>query len=455
MLSDNDYQKSRKALEILEPVAKAADKQGAAAGTARKPDDLRVLARVYQAQGTKVYQDKARKILEELADAHAIIPEDRFLLARMYNSNGEWTKALEQYRALLAKTENSRDLDMIMRRPVYLAQFISDLISHHESSHDPRELTEAQEMIEKLKLLRPDTLDLVKLEARIFKAQNQIDKSVELIRSTAGRPNLPEGRLQALAKLAEDLSLSDLAEELFRQLVTRSGRVQNRLALAKFLSRHGKAKEALDECERLWEATSTPEELVQSTLDVLVSSGGERDPAQVERVAKWIQKGLEQQPKSSVLNIALANLRERQGRFQDAEALYRQAIDQGEGNVVALNNLAWLLALTNESRNGALDLINRAIARRGPIAELLDTRGVVYMKTGDTRHAIEDLDQATTLDPTGPKYFHLAQAYLRSSDKPAASQSLAKARAKGLEPNRLHPLELTAYHRILTELGAK
>ena len=50
------------------------------------------------------------------------------------------------------------------------------------------------------------------------------------------------------------------------------------------------------------------------------SSGGQHDPAQVERVAAWIQKGLEQKPKSSILIIAMANLRERQGRFQDAEA---------------------------------------------------------------------------------------------------------------------------------------
>ena len=260
---------------------------------------------------------------------------------------------------------------------------------------------------------------------------------------------------QALAKLAEDLGQFNLAEQLFRQLSTRSERVQNRLALAMFLGRRGRAKEAIDECEGLWKGNTNPEELVQSTLDILVSSGGLRDPAQVERVATWIQVALEHKPKSSVLIIALANLRERQGRFQDAETLYRQAIDQGDTDVVALNNLAWLLALTTEKGKGALELINRAIARRGPIAELLDTRGVVYMMTGDTRHAIEDLDRATTLDPSGPKYFHLAQAYLRSSDKAAAAQSLAKARAKGLEPNRLHPLESTAYQRFLIELGAK
>ena len=316
-------------------------------------------------------------------------------------------------------------------------------------------MSEAQELLEKLKRLKSDTLAQVMLQARIYKAQNQVDKAAQLIETNANRPTLTDALRRALAKLAEDLEQFDLAERLFRQLTERSGRVQNRLALATFLGRRGKTKEALDECERLWAGNTNPEELVQSTLEALYSGGGQHDPAQVERVAAWIQKGLEQKPKSSILIIAMANLRERQGRFQDAEALYRRAIDQGEGDVVALNNLAWLLALTSEKGKGALDLINRAIARRGPIAELLDTRGVVYMMTGDTRHAIEDLDQATTLDPSGPKYFHLAQAYLSSSDKKAAAQSLAKARAKGLEPGRLHPLELTAYQRVLSELGAK
>jgi hypothetical protein len=77
------------------------------------------------------------------------------------------------------------------------------------------------------------------------------------------------------------------------------------------------------------------------------------------------------------------------------------------------------------------------------------------MMTGDTRHAIEDLDWATTLDPTGPKYFHLAQAYLRASNKTAAAQSLAKAQAKGLEPDDLHLLEVTGYRLVLTELGVR
>jgi cellulose synthase operon protein C len=456
LMNDDDYRQSRKALELLEPVVKVVEGHGAADRTALKPDDLRVLARVYHAQGTQAYQEKARKILEDLADAQAIIPEDRFLLARMYNNDGQWTKAHEQYRVLVAQTENSRELDVVTRRPDYLAQFISDLLTHYESGHDHQEeLSEAQELIEKLKLEKSDTWAQVALEARIYKAQNQVDKAVQLIQTTAGRANLPDVMQVALAKLAEDLGQSDLAEQLLRQLIGRSERVQNRLALAKYIGRRGRAKEALDECERLWKGPTNPDELVQSTLDALFSSGGQRDPAQLNRAAGWIQEGLEKKPKSSILIIALANLREHQGRFQEAKALYRRDIDQGEGDVVALNNLAFLLTLMNEKGNGALDLINRAIARRGPGAELLDTRGVVYMMAGDSRRAIEDMERATSLDPIGPKYFHLAQAYLRAGDKTAAAESLAKAQVKGLKPDNIHPLEVTAYKQLLTELGVK
>jgi cellulose synthase operon protein C len=287
-----------------------------------------------------------------------------------------------------------------------------------------------------------------------LKAQNQIDEACKLIQTTADQPNLRDEAQVLLAGLAEKLGRFDLAERLFRQMITRSERVQNRLELARFLGRHGRSKEAMDECERLWKATTNPAELVSSTVDVLFTPGSKLDPAEVERAAGWIQKGLQQKPNSSPLRIALATLRERQGMYPEAEALYRQVIELEDGNWVALNNLAWLLALRNEKLNEALDLINRAINRRGngPLAEFLDTRGGIYTKLGDARHAIEDLDQAIVLAPSGPKYFHLAQADLRVGDKGAAASSLNKARAIGLKPADLHPLEATAYHQVLTEL---
>jgi Flp pilus assembly protein TadD len=153
--------------------------------------------------------------------------------------------------------------------------------------------------------------------------------------------------------------------------------------------------------------------------------------------------------------IALGNLRERQGRFQEAEDLYLREIKQSGGDVIALNNLAWLMTLRNEKGGRALELINRAIALKGPIPELLDTRGIIYMRAGNIQRAVADLNRASQLDPTGPKLFHLAQAHLQASNRQDATQILAKARAKGLTLEDLHPLEATAYQKILDDLGTR
>ena len=173
-----------------------------------------------------------------------------------------------------------------------------------------------------------------------------------------------------------------------------------------------------------------------------------------------MQRELERNAKSSYLLLALAGLRDRQKRFQEAESLYAQYLKQGqgnaiEGNAIAMNNLAWLKALRGVDLPEALELINKAIASRGriPVPELLDTRGVIYTKLGDTQKAIDDLNQAITLQPTAAKYLHLAQAYLRARNKPAAAEALGKARPKGTTPEGLHALEVTAYQKLLNDLG--
>jgi tetratricopeptide (TPR) repeat protein len=316
-------------------------------------------------------------------------------------------------------------------------------------------LIEAQDQIDKLKALRPDAFNVLAFEARLYKAQDQMDKAIELIRAIAKRPNLSDPVWQLLANLADELGETKLAEELLRQLLEKSDRPQNRLALAIFLGRHGRVQEALDQCEQLWNVTTNPEGLVKGTLDVLSFPGGDRDKAQLDRVAGWMQKGLEKQPKSPLLMIALGGLRERLGQFQEAKALYAQCVEKGPDNATVLNNLAWLVALLNDNLTVALGYINRAIKLGGPIPELLDTRGVIYTKLGKSQDAITDLIEATKQDPSGPKYFHLAQAYHQAGDKQAAAESLAKARAKGLTPDRLHALEVSAYQKVLGELGTR
>jgi tetratricopeptide (TPR) repeat protein len=456
LLISDDYQQKQRALTLVEPIenASSAGPTGARPGV-RKPEDLRVLSRVYEAQGTPAFHQKAREALVELVGTSSASADDRFLLARMLSADGDWNEAHREYQNVLAQTEYTGDLEILIRRPEYIAQFISDLLNHYKSQHDEADLAEAQELVDKLKVLRPYAFNVLAFQARIFKAQGRVDKAIELIIAGASRPNVSPAVQQALATLAEEMGKIDLAEQILRQLVAMSDRPSNRLALAGLLSRQGRTKDALDQCEKLWNESNNPEELVAATISIALSTRGENDSGQLERVALWLQKGLERIPGSSILTFALGNLRERQGMFQEAEALYRQDIERGRENPIALNNLAWLMALRKENNEVALDLINRAIKRYGPSPEFLDTRGVIYLMSGDSQHAIDDLSQATISDPSGSKYLHLAEAYLHSGNKEAAAQTLVKARSKGLKPDSLHPLEVAGYQRLLETLGTR
>ena len=111
------------------------------------------------------------------------------------------------------------------------------------------------------------------------------------------------------------------------------------------------------------------------------------------------------------------------------------------------------MALNGGNWHDALDLINRAIRKKGRIPDYLDTRGVVYLYAGQGQRAIEDLKVAIDAQPTASKYFHLAQAYLivSPSDKANAKKSLEAAKTKGL-PNGLHRLEMPKYEKVLDEL---
>ncbi len=453
LAASSDPEKRREAPTLLEP--------GDQAGIAQQerdrlpsPEDSRVLVKVYQTLGTPADQKKARDLLERMDRTDVADPEDRLNLALMYSKAGEWGKAQQQYRKLLAQTENSIDLVVFRRRPDYIVQYFDELLKHYQHDQSQEMLSEAQDLIEKYRALRPNELTSVALEARLFKAQDHIDKARELIEATANRPGLsnPDMVWKLLAYMAEQLGEPQLAEKLLRQSVEKSDQPQNGLALALFLGRQGRVKEALDKCEPLWKATANPEELVGGIRMVLE---GDPDKAQLERGASWMETALGKQPKSAVLKTGLAGIRERQGRFPDAEALYAQAVQQGSNDPEALNNLAWLMTLRNEDLNKALELINKAIANPGPIPvhEMLDTRGVIYMKLGDAQKARDELNQAITLRPTAAKYFHLAQAYLQAGDKQAAAKSWAKAHAQGQKPAGLHALEAGAYQQVLGELG--
>jgi tetratricopeptide (TPR) repeat protein len=192
----------------------------------------------------------------------------------------------------------------------------------------------------------------------------------------------------------------------------------------------------------------------------------ERDyrPA-IDNYGRAIERG-ERNPMVAIrrdeLLLRLAGLREKQGRpgIDEAEKIYRDMIAKNPSNYMALNNLAYLLAVRDRRKasDEALEHIKRAIEIAGPLPAILDTQAVAYIALEDGSAAVRVLEQAMKLKSAVKQEdwrvfsFHLAKAeHLRHDDK-AAAAALAEAENLGLKPEQLHLLERESYQLLRTEL---
>jgi tetratricopeptide (TPR) repeat protein len=233
--------------------------------------------------------------------------------------------------------------------------------------------------------------------------------------------------------------------------------VQRKLAQALELARRGRVGEALDLCDGAWEEGAL--ELVAS-VSVRVLREAPAGEAELKRVERPLRDALRKHPEMLALRVCLANVCDLEGHNREAEMLYDQVLREDSRNLIAINNLAWLLAYTPGRQAEALELINRAINLYGPIPELLDTRAVVHLEAGHGDLALKDL-QVADASPAGAAEvqiflsFHLARAYHSAGSRGLAADHLNRARAAGLKPERLHPLERPRYETLVAALAVK
>jgi tetratricopeptide (TPR) repeat protein len=415
------------------------------------PDDLRVLAMVHEAQGTPAGRRQAVSDLELLIDRTSAVPEDRRRLAQLLEVTGDWPRAREQYRELILRTEGVGFPETMARRPRYLALFIEALTRHHQPGDDS-DLAEARQLVEKLKPFVRDAAGAILLEAQIDIAANQIGAATDRLLKFAARPGQTVAIRATLANAAERLGLLGAAETICRGIAAEPPANPNRFPLISFLSRHGRMKDAVDLCESLWADAALRERVAGLCGQILSNPNIPFDEVQAKRVIDWIERARPEKPQSMMYLLALGALYERLGNYPKAVEVYRTAISNDRDGT-ASNNLAWLLALKGGSGSEALDLINNAIRIKGQVPEFLDTRGMIYLSDGDAQHAIADLEKALQAAPNdGPKYFHLAQAYLKVKDLEKARKFWQVGKARGL-PGGLHPLEQAVYNQVASQLG--
>ena len=125
--------------------------------------------------------------------------------------------------------------------------------------------------------------------------------------------------------MLEVIGRAPAAEAVLRQYVEQKQATepQSVLVLAEYLGRQGRTREALDLCEAAWK-TCPPGTVADVCCGILLAA--DPDDTQVRRVEGWLKDAIARQPSNVQLQISMAMLRTVQGRYSEAEALYRQAI---------------------------------------------------------------------------------------------------------------------------------
>jgi tetratricopeptide (TPR) repeat protein len=417
--------------------------------------DLRILALVHEARGTPEGRRQAIEALRTLIGRGAAAPDDRRRLAVLLDAAGEWQQAREQFRELIQRTEEARDTDTLARRPLFMTLFFDALIRHHQSGGDA-DLAEARQLVEKLRPTQRNPMTTLVMEAQLDKAANRPEEAARRFRLFADRPELrTAGRLR-LAETAEQLGLFDAAEAILRRVAAEPpvapNATPNWSRLAGYLARRGRVKDAVDLCEARWADASRRAQVAAISVAILTGGDTPLDAAQIRRVIGWLAQARQQDPRAFIFAFELGTLYERLGDYAGAERQYRDAIRLGDRDGAASNNLAWLIALNSGPVDEALQLIDAAIKARGKIPEYLDTRGMIRLRADQGQPAVDDLETALRAAPSPPKYFHLAQAYLKLNDKEKARRVLEVGKNRGL-PGGLHDLELPEYKKMNSELG--
>jgi tetratricopeptide (TPR) repeat protein len=422
------YESKRRALALLGLLDNTIDDASAKEMPA---EEVRTSALALAASTERARRQQAIRLLEGLESRRLLSPDDAFLLAQVYDSVGQWHDARQRMLRLLAAHGDNL---------LYVAYYAERLLHHQEAAA-------GLPWLAKLEAKQPNAFRTVRLKARLFKALGRDAEAIAAVKKYAA---VPSANLGGAALLLEGLGDFRAAEDTYQRFVAEANRPEAILVLAQFHGRRGRTEQALKLCEGAW-SRCPPGAVAAACIQIL---GAAKDPRpHCPQVRRWFDAAHGSGARRTNLTAHLAALLNLQGDYQASQDIYERMIAQDANNILALNNLAFLLALNANQGQRALELLNRACERAGPSATLLDTRAVVELTLGHTDRAIRDLEEVAAQAPTAAVYFHLAQAHLEGGNRKAALQAFRKSQELGLQPGDLHPLENSARQRVFAALA--
>jgi tetratricopeptide (TPR) repeat protein len=369
---------------------------------------------------------------------------------------------LGQAWTLLAQTALSRQLpakamDIALRGLIHLPDNKS-LLMLKAQSEAARSPALAIPTLKALLELNPANTDVVIYLANTYIAAEQSQKAVDLLKGqlASSNSNADERKIHiSLAKALHKSGAKAQAKAKFDSLQLSDPNDPDVLLAQVLLLKDDQAWEQISQMVLHW-CRNHPDDA--DTPHIIASDLAADQSSQPKKIAEELLRSILQRDHDSTPAMnTLAKLLLMTGRLTEAATLFQRILELQPDNVVAINNLAWILCEEHGKHQQALELAQRGLKIAPDYVDLIDTRGVLYDKLGQYDKAIKDFIKCLELYPDAAparvaSYLHLGKALAKLGRKDEAVESLRKSIELNIEIGGLSEVDHADAQHLVKKL---
>jgi len=365
------------------------------------PDDIDL--QLYKAQsllieGTELSVEQAEKLLNRITAQRPETTEAWLLLGEIAINQGQSDKAMNAALGGLVHRPTEKNLLLLKARA--------------EAAGSP---ILAIPTLERLYNMDPEDVQVALLLARTYRRAGEHRKAISLLRRQLKNENEQNRRQYAIemAAVVYENGNKQKAEKEFETLLKADPNDPTPLLQYAQLLRK----------DRLWDKVSS--EVInwyqehKKYAGTVVSIAADMlpiDDIQAKKAAeKILLNVLSDNPESTEALLALAILRQTTGRNADAAIQYERILGIDSDNIIAINNLAWIMSEDQGKHVEALELARKGLDIDPNFIDLVDTRGVIYYRLGEYDKAIQDFNKSLDRGPGNTPASVTTRFYLAKS----------------------------------------
>jgi len=406
-----------------------------------KDIELRLLsARSALYEGTAPAIENAKKILQKITNDQPEMSEAWVLLGEIAIKQGQLGKAVEAALGGLAYEPSDKNL-LLLKARVEAVRSPVLAIPTLKLLHD----------------LDPNDLSIVMLMADTYIKAGEPKKAANLLREQLAACDVSEHRKCNIALAVALYKSGDKAQaqKEFDSLLESEPNDPGPLLSQAQLLKEDKAWSGLSRMVIDWygkhpEDSHTPVTIAKGLMVIEDTKA----KTTAEEILRLILKG---EPDCGEAMGVLAILLQIRGRPAESAPLYERLLELEPDNVIAINNLAWIISEVQGEHQKALELAQTGLKMAPNYYDLIDTRGVIYYRLGEFDKAVADFTECIKLYPgTTPASigtrFYLARALAELGEKDKAIKYLNEALELESQIGGLSTADLAEAKSLLKQL---